>query len=325
MRSALRLGLLVAVVVVVATVFIGFQWWKGADAPGPLGAAATVVVPRGEGPRAIADRLTGAGVITDRYLFLARLRVGQLSGRLQAGEYLFPAAISLSAVIDQLVAGRTVVRKVTVPEGLTVREIRALLDDTPGLEGPTPEVAEGSLLPETYHYALGDTRAALVARMQAAMREVLAELWAGRKADLPLATPEEALVLASIVEKETGIAAERPLVAGVFVNRLRLGMRLQSDPTVIHAVTGGEVALDRALTRSDLRFESPYNTYLNAGLPPGPIACPGRDAIAAVLDPAETDDLYFVADGTGGHAFAKTLDAHNRNVRRWRKLQREQQ
>ena len=179
---------------------------------------------------------------------------------------------------------------------------------------------EGSLLPETYHFERNEDRNALIARMTAAMDATLAELWAGRADDLPLDTPEEALVLASIVEKETGIASERPHIAGVFVNRLDRGMPLQSDPTVIYALTLGEGPLDRLLTRADLKTDSPYNTYVVPGLPPGPIANPGRDAIAAVLQPLETKDLYFVADGTGGHAFAETLAQHNRNVAAWRAI-----
>ncbi|HUN52564.1 MAG TPA: endolytic transglycosylase MltG, partial [Candidatus Sulfotelmatobacter sp.] len=186
---------------------------------------------------------------------------------------------------------------------------------------PVPPPAEGSLLPETYNYSWGDSRAGMLARMAKAMRETLAHLWAGRAPDLPYATPEAALILASIVEKETGVPAERPLVAGVFVNRLRLGMKLQSDPTVDYALSGGKGPLGRELTRADLDTASPYNTYRVDGLPPGPIANPGRAAIAAVMRPAPTKDLYFVADGSGGHAFSQTLAEHNKNVERWHQRQ----
>jgi UPF0755 protein len=183
--------------------------------------------------------------------------------------------------------------------------------------------AEGSLLPETYSYSRGEARDEIITRMQAAHRAALDELWAGRAKDLPFATPEEAVILASIVEKETGLADERPRVAAVFVNRLRRGMRLQSDPTVIYGVSGGE-PLGRGLRASELRGETPYNTYVIRGLPPTPIANPGKAALAAVLNPPQTDELYFVADGTGGHAFAKTLAEHSRNVARWRQIERAQ-
>jgi UPF0755 protein len=224
-------------------------------------------------------------------------------------------------VLSLLREGRTVVRHLTIPEGLTTVEILALLDDAPGLSGDRSPPAEGTLLPETYNYSWGDSRAGMMARMQKAMAETLAKLWASRAAGLPLATPEAAVTLASLVEKETALAAERPRVAGVFVNRLRLGMRLQSDPTVVYALTAGKGPLGRELTRADLEVPSPYNTYRIDGLPPGPIANPGRAAIAAALQPLASRELYFVADGSGGHAFASTLEEHNRNVTRWRKLQ----
>lgn len=221
-----------------------------------------------------------------------------------------------------LVDGRTVVHRVTVPEGLTSVEIVAIVAASEVLEGavPPPPV-QGALLPETYHVARGDERAAVIGRMAEAMNEALARLWPTRAPDLPLASPAEAVILASIVEKETGIAAERAKVAGVFYNRLALGMPLQSDPTVVFALTDGKMPLGRALTRDDLAIDDPYNTYKVNGLPPGPIANPGLASLEAVLKPEATDALYFVADGTGGHAFARTLDEHNRNVAKWRKLQ----
>ncbi len=212
----------------------------------------------------------------------------------------------------------------TLAEGLTSHEIVALVEQAEALEGAVEAVpSEGSLLPETYHYARGDRRGDLVVRMSRARDELLRVLWPGRAPNLPVATPEHAVVLASIVEKETGVAGERPLVASVFVNRLQKGMRLQSDPTVVYGLTGGTGPLGRALTRKDLQAPSPNNTYLNRGLPPGPIANPGRAALEAVLNPAQTAFLYFVADGSGGHAFAKTLAEHNRNVAKWRKFQKQ--
>jgi UPF0755 protein len=221
-------------------------------------------------------------------------------------------------------SGRTVVRRVTIPEGLTVKQVLALLVATEGLDGQVVRVpAEGRLLPETYHFSWGDSRQGMVDRMGEAMREAIARAWAGRSAPPVVKTAEEALVLASIVEKETGIAAERPRIAAVFLNRLRANMKLQSDPTVIYGLSRGEGALGRALARADLEADQAFNTYTRGGLPPTPIANPGRAALEAVLNPAFSDELYFVADGSGGHAFAKTLEEHNRNVARWRKIQNE--
>lgn len=291
------------------------------EGPGPLAEDRSVVIARGAGTGGIAQSLAEAGVIEDSRIFhLAAVASGK-SRRLRAGEYAFPAGISLRGVLELLESGRTVVRRFTVAEGLTSAEVVALLLATEGLAGEIaapPE--EGTLLPETYHYSWGDDRGELLRRMQRSMTATLEELWAQRAEDLPFDTPEEAVILASIVEKETGVGAERPLVAGVFVNRLNRGMRLQSDPTVVYAMTRGERPLGRALTRADWRVEDPYNTYQNDGLPPGPIANPGRASIAAVLAPESSDYLYFVADGSGGHAFARSLDEHNRNVARWRRI-----
>ena len=231
----------------------------------------------------------------------------------------------MRGALDLMASGRTVIRRFTVAEGLTTAEILQALADADGLVGEiTSRPGEGDLMPDTYHYSLGDTRDSIIARMQSSMTDALNTLWAARSGDLPLNTAREALILASIVEKETGIAEERPLVASVFINRLRRGMRLQSDPTVVYAVTGGTGPLGRGLRRSELDRDHPYNTYTRAGLPPGPIANPGRDAIAAVLNPQASEFLFFVADGSGGHAFAQTLAEHNRNVARWRRIEREQ-
>jgi UPF0755 protein len=215
-----------------------------------------------------------------------------------------------------------VIRKLTIPEGLTSTQIRDILAKAEGLSGSPLTAPEGSLLPETYDYAWGDTRAGLIRRMAAAQRTTLEALWRERQTGLPLTGPREAVILASIVEKETGAASERARVAAVFHNRLRRGMRLQSDPTIIYALTGGKTRLGRNLNRADLAIDHPYNTYRIKGLPPGPIANPGRAALIAVLNPVKSTELYFVADGSGGHAFAKTLKEHNRNVAKWRRLLR---
>ena len=321
--GVVRSSLLLIVLLVVAAVAAAGWGVDRFSAPGPPRAQTTLVLPPGIGVDEIARRLHAAGVIERPLLFRIGVRVSGRGRHLRAGEYAFAAAISPRAVMELLVAGRTVVRRITVPEGLTSAEIVALLRAAEGLVGGIAAIpAEGALLPETYHYSFGDGRAALLARMRAAMREVLAESWHRRADGLPYATSQEALVLASIVEKETGAAAERAHVAGVFVNRLRRGMRLQSDPTVAYAVSGGRGPLKRALTRADLAIDSPYNTYRIAGLPPAPIANPGRAAIEAVMAPLATEDFYFVADGSGGHAFAATLREHLRNVAKLRRLQR---
>ncbi len=292
--------------------------------PGPAAGETTLVLPRGGGLVDIAHRLETAGVISDARIFAIGVRLYERQGDLKAGEYRLDAGISMRGVMDTLVGGVTVVRRLTVPEGLLTAEIVDLVAAADGLDGEiTTPPGEGRLLPETYHYSHGDDRAALIARMAAAMDTALAELWAARDPDLPLRSPQEALILASIVEKETAVPGERAHIAGVFVNRLTRGMRLQSDPTVAYGLTHGARPLDRPLTRKDLGSKTAYNTYVIKRLPPGPIANPGRAAIAAVMRPLATEDLYFVADGSGGHAFARTFAEHQKNVRRWRKIQRE--
>ena len=266
---------LAGVLVVAAAAAIGWGFDRFGE-PGPLRDATTVVLPAGIGVNEISRRLRAAGVIERPLLFRVAVRVSGRSRDLRAGEYAFAAAVSPGEVLELLVAGRTVVRRVTVPEGLTSRQVVALLHVTPGLVGAIAQIPEeGTLLPETYHFSLGDERAAMLARMRAALRDVLADLWLGRDDGLPYATPEEALVLASIVEKETGAAAERARVAGVFVNRLRRGMRLQSDPTVAYALSGGRGPLKRALTRADLTLDSPLQHLSRQGTAADPDRQPG--------------------------------------------------
>jgi UPF0755 protein len=326
------LGKLVRLVLLLLVLGVGLAggatYWGYAKfhEAGAAPAPAILVIEQGMGVQAIADRLAAAGVIEQPLIFAAGVRVYSEGRPLQAGEYEFPAHASMRQAMQLMIDGATLIRRLTIPEGLTSVEIVALVAAAPGLEGTLPATvpADGTLLPETYFYSRGDTRAQIVKRMEKAMSDVLAELWPARDSVVALASPEEAVTLASIVEKETGVAGERPRVASVFFNRLDRGMPLQSDPTVIYALTDGKAPLNRGLTRADLQLADPYNTYVNAGLPPGPIANPGRASLAAVLHPDSTKDLYFVADGTGGHAFAATLDEHNKNVAAWRKLQNQQ-
>ncbi|MFT8243543.1 endolytic transglycosylase MltG [Roseomonas sp. BN140053] len=296
----------------------GAAWWgwQRFGAPGPLAEPTPVVVPRG-GTGAITDALRERNVIDDARAFSLAAWVTRAEGPLRAGEYLFPAHASLRDVLEVLRRARPVQRRLTIPEGLNARQIAALLDRAEGLTGETPALDEGAVLPDTYSYQWGDARTPLLRRAERAMDAALAEAWEGRAPDLPLASPREALILASIIERETGKPEERPRVAGVFINRLRRNMPLQSDPTVAYAAADGGV-LERALTRADLDRDHPFNTYRNRGLPPAPIAAPGRNSLRAATRPDVTEELYFVADGSGGHAFARTLDEHNRNVARWR-------
>ena len=290
-------------------------------APGPLMVAAVVDIPRGTGLDGIADRLARAGAIDGTWRFRLAARLLGRDRGLEAGEYELTAHISPEALFRMLEQGDVLLHRVVVPEGLTTHEVYELLKHAEVLSGDLPPApGEGALLPETYLVPRGTSRASIVQRMTEAARGELERLWPGRAEGLPLTSPEEALVLASIIEKETALASEYPLVAAVFVNRLRRGMRLQTDPSVIYALSEGKGGLGRPLTREDLAVAHPFNTYQVAGLPPGPICNPGRPATAAALQPAEVDYLYFVADGAGGHAFAATLDEHNRNVRRWRKV-----
>jgi UPF0755 protein len=302
---------------------LGTRWALGwYEGPGPSTEPKTIVLERHGTSEAIGGTLEGAGILNHVRLFMLAARLTADAGELKAGEYVFPAGISPAGILDLLRSGKTVVHRLVVPEGLTSAEIVALVTQAEAMTGDIAgRPAEGTLLPETYFYSWGDKRQALIDRMRRSMTKLVADLWAVRKPGLPLDSPAEAVTLASIVEKETGIEAERPLIAGVFYNRLKLGMKLQSDPTVSYALTAGAAPLGRTLTRADLDTASPYNTYFAKGLPPGPIANPGRAALKAVLDPATTDALYFVADGSGGHAFSATLDAHNKAVQHWRQLQ----
>jgi len=309
LHLCLLLGLAAAVALGMATLL-----------PGPATSSQTIIVPRQSGIEAIGALLAEQGQVYHPLQFSVPAAL-LAPHHLRAGEYVFATHLSVLDIILLLRSGKVVVHKLTVPEGLTNAEIGKLLTNESRLtEELAPLPPEGTLYPATYNFSYGDNRNALLEQMQKRARSLLQELWEKREADLPLATAEQALTLASIVEKETGVPEERPRIAGVFMNRLRSGMKLQSDPTVIYAVTNGDVSLKRALTSADLICVSPYNTYVIEGLPPAPIANPGRAALEAVLHPEKHDYLYFVADGSGGHAFAKTLEEHNRNVSAWRKL-----
>ena len=323
MRLLLRR--LADVVIVIGLLACGAGTWVYSVfiQPGPKTTETTVVIPKGASINKITGLLAERGLISNSLVFRLGAMARGAAKSLQAGEFLIPASASSEDVLRILLSGKTVVRRLTVVEGWTTAEVINRLVRTKGLTGIiSARPGEGRLLPETYHFSYGDSREGLLQRMRVAMDNVLDELWAKRKAGVPYKTPTEALVMASIVERETGLAEERAKVAGVFVNRLNRGMRLQSDPTVIYGLMGTSGSLGRRLTRKDLVNKHAYNTYVHGGLPPGPIANPGRAALEAALNPAETDALYFVADGTGGHAFARTLKEHNRNVAAWRELQR---
>jgi UPF0755 protein len=317
---------LLLVVALVAGAVAGAGWWEERHftQAGPSSMPETLVITQGSGLNAIAGALARAGVVENALLFrLGVLRRGH-AAQLKAGEYAFPAHASEAQVMDMLMAHRVVGHRITIAEGLTSDAAVALVKADAVLTGDVPVVPEGSLLPETYIFERGTTRAELLQRMHQAQEKLLAALWPKRKEGLPFMTVEDALKLASIVEKETGVAAERPHVAAVFINRLKIGMKLESDPTIIYGLTKG-VPLGHALRQSELATPNPYSTYQIAGLPPTPICNPGRDAIAAVLNPADSDDLYFVANGSGGHVFARTIAEHAKNVVQWRKVQQAQQ
>lgn len=288
--------------------------------PGPLTHTTAVVIAPGSGLRQIAQQLAGAGVVRSADIAVLWARLNHMDRDLKAGEYAFSPAMPLSQALAVMREGAVVVHSLSVPEGLTSAEIVDRLQTETLLDGAVGQIpAEGTLLPETYHFERGETRDAVLTRMRVAMSGVLDELWAGRAEGLPLQSPEQALILASIVEKETGIATERARVAGVFINRLKRGMKLQSDPTVAYAITGGARPLGRLLTRADWKVDSPYNTYKVAGLPPGPICNPGRAAIAAVLHPEAHKFLFFVANGQGGHDFAESYAQHQHNISKARR------
>ena len=291
-------------------------------APGPLAADKVVYIQQGSDSDQIIEELQTQGVIDSPFLFTLTLFLEGARSKLKAGEYLFKQNASLQDVIDTIVSGKAILHSLTIPEGLTSQQIVERLRDSDLLAGDIREIPrEGALLPETYKFQRGDSRDKLLQKMVHDQKALLDEIWRRRATDLPISSPYEMVTLASIVEKETGKADERPRVAAVFINRLRKHMRLQSDPTIVYGLVGGQGPLGRPLTRTDIDTASAYNTYVIDGLPPGPIANPGRAALEAVANPSRTQDLYFVADGTGGHVFSDSLDSHNRNVQHWRQIE----
>jgi UPF0755 protein len=274
-------------------------------------------VPHG-GTAQLAADLAADGLIADPVMFRAAVWITRHDGPLHAAELAFPAHASINQVLAVLRTGKPVEHRVTIAEGLTAQQIQVVLSHMDAAVGEAGPIAEGSILPQTYEYEYGTNRAAIVARAKVAMDKVMAAGWASRAPGLPLATPEDAVILASIVERETAKPAERAHVAAVYLNRLRQGMRLQADPTVVYAASNGLGVLDHPLTKAELARDDPFNTYRSIGLPPGPICAPSTESLEAVLHPANSDDLFFVADGTGGHVFSPDVEAHNAAVTRWR-------
>jgi UPF0755 protein len=295
------------------------------EAPGPLDRERIVNIPRGLGIRDIADLLQREGVIDQPWVFMGGVIALKARDELKYGEYLFQRQASLRDVVDTLIEGKVIQHQMTIPEGLTSEQIVARLLEHDVLSGPIKEIPkEGALLPETYRFTRGTTREQLLQRMQQAQRRALQDAWERRSPDLPIQTPEQLVVLASLIEKETSRADERSRVSSVFINRLKQKMKLQSDPTIIYGLVGGKGTLGRPIMRSEIEQATPYNTYVISGLPPGPIANAGRAALEAAANPSRTRELYFVADGTGGHAFAENLEQHQRNVARLRVIEQQQ-
>jgi UPF0755 protein len=297
-------------------------WTYRGPGPGaPSGPATTVMLERGSGVTQIAHALKKAGVIGSTQVFLMAVKLSGAARSLKAGEYEFKSHTSMARVLADIREGKVVRHDITIPEGWTSEMVVEAVNAEPVLAGVAQTPSEGAVLPDTYQVERGEQRNDVIRRMELAQQKLLSELWSTRQVDLPFKTPEEAVTLASIVEKETALPAERPRIAAVYINRLRQGMRLESDPTTIYGISRGR-PLGRGLTMTELVTETPYNTYRIGGLPPGPIANPGRAALAAVLDPPKTTELFFVANGQGGHVFASTYEEHQRNVAKWRAIER---
>ena len=330
-RKPRRMGLsslsgLLTFVLLGALATVGALAWlmKEARSPGPLAGDKVVIIGREDDSGSIADQLERAGVIDSAMWFNVLTLLDGDRGSLKRGEYAFKAGMSMNEIENELIAHRVVRYKLTLPEGLTSEQAVDRLREDTVLTGEIREIPrEGSLMPDTYYFERGDTRQSILSRMAKIQAKTIEEVWKARAPDLPIKSPGEMVTLASIVEKETGKPEERPRVAGVFVNRLEKHMRLDSDPTIVYGLALGKGTLGRSITRADLNQSTPYNTYIIEGLPPGPICNPGKAALEAVANPARSKDLYFVADGTGGHAFAETLDQHQKNVAHWRQIEKD--
>ena len=317
-RTGCLVAIALALLLAAASGWFGGGWWITSRVEEDT----SFIVPNGATLAEVARRLEAEDLVGSAGTFLLRARVLGGTDPVKAGEFMLPAGSSAAAILDTLQHGEVIRRFVTVPEGMPSVLVQERLMAEPLLTGSVAVPPEGSVLPQSYDFERGETRAAVLARMQAAMRRTLAELWAARAKNIAVDTPQEAVTLASIVEKETGVPAERRMVAGLYSNRLRQGMRLQADPTIIYPITQGR-PLGRRILQSEIAAVNGYNTYSMAGLPRGPITNPGRASIEAVLNPAATQALYMVADGKGGHVFAATLDEHNRNVAQWFALRRQ--
>src|SRR3954454_9728196 len=322
------IGNAVITILLLAMIGVGVGYYYGKqilEEPGPLLEDKVVNIPQRAGKRDIADVLTRDGVIdVNAWVFIGGVYALKASSDLKPGEYSFQKNASLRDVIATIVEGKVVQHSITIPEGLTSEQMVARLSENDIFSGSVQEIPrEGTLLPETYKFPRGTTREQVIQRMQQAQKRVLAEIWDRRSQDIPIKSPEQLVTLASIVEKETGKSDERSRVAAVFINRLRQKMKLQSDPTIIYGLVGGRGTLGRPIKRSEIQQPSPYNTYVVDGLPPGPIANPGRASLEAAANPARTRDLFFVADGTGGHSFSDTYDQHQKNVAKLRAMEKQ--
>ena len=308
---------------IIYSILVGLILWQVHSwvyGEGNLLGNAHVIINKGSGSSIVASKLKNAGVIDKKWLFKIAARIMKLDKKLKAGEYIFEANSSMYNVLTKLANGDVVYRKITLPEGLTSSQMLDIINNEIFLSGEiTLDVKDGELLPETYSFMYGDTKDSVIIQAKEAMKKALEKAWNGRDDKLPIKNIDELLILASIIEKETSIDSERGLVASVFANRLTKRMKLQTDPTVIYAITMGKKKLGRSLKKKDLKIDSPYNTYKYHGLPPSPICNPGRPSLEAAANPEISQYLYFVADGKGGHNFSKSLKEHNSNVKKWLK------